>query len=131
MKKKIKKINIQINGDESDRSEIIYNNLISNLNLTQEDQVKYLKKRATNLELELKNRGLTTLLCIISLIGISFGIFLLLNKFIVLGTMFIFVTFIGVFIRFHLMYKNILDINKSNEFELVEELKKMLEEKLK
>ena len=49
-----KKINIQINGEETNRNEIIYNNIISNLNLTQEEQVNYLKNKASNLELELK-----------------------------------------------------------------------------
>ena len=131
MKKDFKKVNIQINGDESNRSEIIYNNLISNLNLTQEDQVRYLKNRATTLELELKNRRLTALLCLISLIGIGFGIFLLLSDFILLGTLFILVTFIGVFLRFHLMYKNIIETTKSKEFEKVENLKELLEDKLK
>ena len=126
-----KKINITINGEESNRSEIIYNNIISNLNLTKEDQVKYLKNRASLLELELKNKRLTTLLCLISLIGIGFGIFLITSDLYFLGTLFILITFIGVVIRFNLMYKNIIESTKSKEFEKVELLKQILEEKLK
>ena len=57
--KDFKKINILINGEESNRDEIIYNNLISNLNLTEEEQVKYLKRRAMTLEQEIKNQKLT------------------------------------------------------------------------
>ena len=75
-----KKINIMINGDESDREEIIYNNIISNLNLTTEEQLAYLKNRNLNLELELKNRRLTALLSFISLVGITLGIILLIQK---------------------------------------------------
>ena len=126
-----KKINIQINGDETNRSEIIYNNIISNLNLSQEEQVKYLKTRAANLELELKNRRLTALLCLISIIGIAFGITLLIKDLYILGTLFIAITFIGVIIRFCLMYKNIINNTKSNEFDKVEILKSLLEERLK
>ena len=98
----LKKINIQINGDESNRSEIIYNNIISNLNLTSEEQVNYLRNKATNLELEMKNRRLTTLLCFISFIGIVFGIILLMNDLYILGSLFIAITFIGVIVRFYL-----------------------------
>lgn len=129
--KDFKKINITINGDESNRSEIIYNNLISNLNLTSEEQVNYLKNKASILELELKNRRLTSLLCLISLIGISFGIILLINDLYFLGSLFITVTFVGVILRFYLMYKTMIDNTKSKEFDKVDQLKKILEEKLK
>ena len=46
-----KKINISITGDESNRSEIIYNNVISNMSLTEEEQIKYLKRKYETLEL--------------------------------------------------------------------------------
>ena len=114
--KELKKINILINGDEKDKSEIIYNNIISNLNLTEEEQVKYLKDKATKLELELRSRSLTMLLCIIRLIGIGFGIFLLVNDLYIIGSLFITITFIGVITRFYLMYQNIINKTKSREF---------------
>ena len=95
-----KKINIMINGDESDREEIIYNNIISNLNLTTEEQLAYLKNRNLILELELKNRRLTALLSFISLVGITLGIILLIQNIYFLGILFILVTFIGVITRF-------------------------------
>ena len=129
--KDFKKINILINGDEKDRSEIIYNNIISNLNLTEEEQVKYLKDKATKLELELRSRSLTMLLCIISLIGIGFGIFLLVNDLYIIGSLFITITFIGVITRFYLMYQNIINKTKSREFEKVDALKEILESKLR
>jgi hypothetical protein len=129
--KDFKKINISINGDENNRSEIVYNNIISNLNLTSEEQVKYLKNKAALLELELKNRKLTTLLCIISVIGISFGIGLLAQDLYILGSLFIIITFIGVILRFSLMYKSMIENTKSKEFEKIESLKNILEEKLK
>ncbi len=126
-----KKINIMISGDESDREEIIYNNIISNLNLTTEEQLAYLKNRNLNLELELKNRRLTALLSFISLVGITLGIILLIQNIYFLGILFILVTFIGVITRFYLMYKNMIESNKHSEFEKIEQLKKLLEERLK
>lgn len=130
-KKELKKINIQINSPEEDRSDIIYNNLISNLNLTEEEQIKYLKNKATKLELEIKNKTLTALLIMISLIGISFGIILLINDLYILGSLFIFSTFIGVIIRFYLMYKNVINKTKTNDFDKIDCLKEILESKLK
>ena len=129
--KDLKKINILINGDEKDRSEIIYNNIISNLSLTEEEQVKYLKDKATKLELELRSRTLTILLCLISFVGIGLGVFLLMNDLYVMGTLFIVVTFIGVIARFYLMYQNIINKTKSREFEKVDALKEILESKLR
>ena len=129
--KDFKKINILINGEESNRDEIIYNNLISNLNLTEEEQVKYLKRRAMTLEQEMKNQKLTLLLCFISLIGISFGVILLVQNIYFLGILFIITTFVGVILRFHLMYKNMIEDSKSHEFDRVEQLKSILEDRLK
>ena len=129
--KDFKKINILINGEESNRDEIIYNNLISNLNLTEEEQVKYLKRRAMTLEQEIKNQKLTLLLCFISLIGISFGVILLVQNIYFLGILFIITTFVGLILRFHLMYKNMIEDSKSHEFDRVEQLKSILEDRLK
>ena len=126
-----KKINISITGDESNRSEIIYNNVISNMSLTEEEQIKYLKRKSETLELELKNKKLTILLTIISIIGISFGIMLLVKDVYFLGTLFIVITFVGVICRFYLMYKNMIQSTKSKEFEKIENLKRILEDKLK
>ena len=108
-KNDFKKVNIQITGEENDTKEIIYNNLISNLNLTEEEQIKYLKNKAMMLEIEIKNKRLTFLLSLISIIGISLGITLLINDLYLLGIVFIAVTFIGVILRFSLMCKNMIE----------------------
>lgn len=129
--KENKKINILISGDENNKSEIIYNNVIQNMNLTSEEQVRYLKTKVAHLELELKNRNLTTLLFIISAFGICFGLYLMIINFYLLGSIFIVTTFLGVIIRFYLMYKNVININQNIEFEKIEHLRKMLNERIK
>lgn len=129
--KENKKINILISGEENNKSEIVYNNVIQNMNLTSEEQVRYLKTKISHLELELKNRNLTTLLFIISAFGIGFGLYLMIRDFYLLGSIFIITTFLGVIIRFYLMYKNVININQNMEFEKIEHLRKMLNERIK
>ena len=54
-----------------------------------------------------------------------------MNDLYILGSMFITITFIGVVIRFYLMYQNIINKTKSREFDKVDALKQLLEERLK
>ena len=129
--KDLKKINISINGDENNKTEIVYNNVIQNMGLTDEEQIKYLKSKISELELENKNRTLTFLLIIISIIGISFGLFLMVKDLYFLGTLFIVTTFIGVIVRFYLMYQNVMIINKNMEYEKIEQLRKLLNERIR
>ena len=53
-------VNISINGTEKSKNEIIYNNVMEELN--QEEQVKYLKSKVTRLELEMKNKMVALIL---------------------------------------------------------------------
>lgn len=126
-----KKINIQINGDESNKSEIIYNNVIHNMNLDDKEQIEYLKAKITHLELELKTKSLTYLLCIISILGLGFGIFLLAQDIYILGILFIVSTFVGVILRFYLMYKNVVYVKKNGDYDKIEQLRRILNERLK
>ena len=36
-------LNIYISGEENNKSEIVYNNVVKNMKLTKEEQVEYLK----------------------------------------------------------------------------------------
>ena len=130
-KNELKKLNIAITGDENNKTEIVYNNVIQNMNLTSEEQINYLKNKINELELENKNRSLTSLLILISIVGIGFGLFLLIQDIYFLGSLFIITTFIGVIIRFYLMYKNVTNLNKNIEYEKIEQIRRLLEERLK
>ena len=129
--KDLKKINIAINGDENNKTEIVYNNVIQNMGLTEEEQIKYLKSKISELEIEKRNRTLTFLLILISIVGMSFGLFLMVKDLYFLGTLFILTTFIGVIVRFYLMYKNVMNINKNMEYEKIEQLRKLLNERIR
>ena len=129
--KDLKKINIAINGDENNKTEIVYNNVIQNMGLTEEEQIKYLKSKISELEIEKRNRTLTFLLILISIVGMSFGLFLMVKDLYFLGTLFILTTFIGVIVRFYLMYKNVMNINKNMEYDKIEQLRKLLNERIR
>ena len=105
------KIDIRINGDEKSKSEIVYNNIIDGLN--KEDQIKYLKSKVTLLELQMKNKLIALILFLIVLVGFSIGIYFLVLDLYVIGTLVIFLTFIGVMIRFNMMYKSVIKVTHS------------------
>jgi len=130
-KSELKKINISINGDENNKTEIVYNNVIQNMGLTSEEQINYLKSKINELELENKNRLLTSLLIMISILGMGFGLFLLIYDEYLLGSIFIITTFIGVIVRFYLMYKAATKLNKNLEYEKIEQIRRLLNDRIK
>ena len=98
-KNELKKLNIAITGDENNKTEVVYNNVIQNMNLTSEEQINYLKNKINELELENKNRSLTSLLILISIVGIGFGLFLLIQDIYFLGSLFtknLFITIVPI-----------------------------------
>jgi len=123
------KVDISINGNESSKSEIVYNNIIQNLD--KEEQVKYLKNKVTTLELEMRNKMVALILILISFVGFSIGIYFLILDLYLIGTLTISLTFIGVMIRFYMMYKGIIKVTHSMEFDKVEHLRKILNTRLK
>lgn len=123
------KIDIKINGDEKSKSEIVYNNVMENLN--KEEQIKYLKSKVTILELQMKNKLIALILFLIVLVGFLIGIYFLILDLYLLGSLIIFGTFIGVMIRFNMMYKSIIKVTHSMEFDKVERIKKLLDKRLK
>ncbi len=124
-------LNIVINGEENSKSEIVYNNVIKNMKLTKEEQVEYLKQKVSYLELEMKNRNLLLLLFLSSLLGMGFGAFLMFIDIYLLGILFIFGTFFVVSYRAYMMYKSMVKIVRNKDFDKVEQLRNMLNLKLK
>ncbi len=125
------KVKISITGEERSKNEIVYNNIIENLKLTEEEQVKYLKNKVTNLEIEMHNKMITILLILLSIIGLTLGIGLIIMDIYILGILFVVATFVFVAIKFYLMYKKMLKITKSMEFDKIEHLRDILNMHLK
>lgn len=124
-------INIYISGEENNKSEIIYNNVVKNMKLTKEEQVEYLKQKVTTLEVEMKNKMTMVFLLLIGVVGLSLGtVFFILNIYL-LGLILIFGSFLGVFTKMYLMYKSTVRVSKSVEYDKVEQIRQMLNLKLK
>ena len=79
----------------------------------------------------MKNKLISLILILISLIGFSIGIYFLILDLYLLGIFTIFLTFIRIMIRFYLMYKSILKVTHDMEFDKIEHLRKILNMKLK
>lgn len=124
-------VKISITGEEKSKNEIIYNNIIENLKLSEEEQVKYLKNKVTNLEIQMHNRFITLILIICSITGLSLGIALIILDIYILGILFVVITFVLVSIKFYCMYKKMLKISKSMEFDKIEHLRDILNMHLK
>ncbi len=125
------KVLISINGDEKVKNEVVYNSLMDNMNLSKEQQVKYLKDKVVHLEIEMKNQILADILILLSIIAICVGIYLMASDFFLSGVLLIAITFIFVVIRFILIYRKIHRLNKSAEFDRIEHLRKIMDNWLK
>ena len=124
-------LNIYISGEENNKSEIVYNNVVKNMKLTKEEQVEYLKLKVAQLELEMKNRMLLAILLLVSLVGLGFGLFLMILNIYWLGIIVVFGTFFAVAIRAYMMYKSTMKMVRTSEYDKVEQLRQMLNLKLK
>ncbi len=131
MKQKNGMINITIDGTENNKSEIIYNNVIQNMELSEEEQVRYLKLKVSLLEMEMRNKMWLLILTIISLIGMGSGVYFLMIDIYFLGIILVVGTFSGVVAKLFSMYKIMMDMNHNTEFDKIEHLRKMLNMKLK
>lgn len=131
MKQKSGSVNITIDGTENNKSEIIYNNVIRNMELSEEDQLRYLKQKVSLLEMEMRNKVWLLILTLISLGGMGSGIYFLMKDIYFLGILLVVGTFVGVVWKLFMMYKTMMNMNHNAEFDQVEHLRKMLNMKLK
>lgn len=116
---------------EKTKNDIIYENTVNHLHLTMDEQVKFLRKKVTTLESELKERTNYTLLFIFTFIALIFGIGLICFDLYIPGIILVIATFIFVIIKLLLIFKNKTNELKSDEFDKVEEIIQILNSKLK
>ena len=89
-------LNIAVSGDEKNRNEIVYNNVVDamdKLNMSKNDQIEYLKTKITTLETEYQNNMTILITILLSLALICVGIYLLITNDYILGTVFIMIGF--------------------------------------
>ena len=108
---KNEKIHIIV-GEEKNKEELIYNNV-------------------STLEEKLKVRMFYTLILLFGFLSLCFSIILLIFDLYIPGIILIFTTFLFVIIKLSFHFRDRLQKYTSSEFDKVDQLKKLLEEKLK
>ncbi len=133
MKNEKNSINININSKDETKSEIVYNNVISNMNnmnLTKEEQIDYLKLRLTELEQEHKDKFQLIILSVIFTIILIFGLFLIVEDYHTLGIIISILAFITAIITTYKLSKNYKN-NLNDKYEEIETIRKLINSKLK
>lgn len=90
-------LNIAISGDEKNKNEIVYNNIVEQmdkLKMTKQEQIDYLKLKITTLENEYQNNMIIMFTIIFSFALLCVGIYLLVTDDYVLGSLFILLAFV-------------------------------------
>ena len=131
---KNKTFHITIKGNEQNKSEIVYNNMIQNmeeLKLSKDEQIAYLTHCLTNIESEYANRFSLGSAIVIGFCGIILGLYFMFISWMCLGCIVIIASFICVLIRCAFVVKRMLKINRSDRFDQVEQIRSTLNKKLK
>lgn len=133
MKKEKNSINIAINGKDETKSQIVYNNVINNMekmSLTKDEQLEYLKTRLTTLENDQKNKLRLVVIILVFTILLFFGLFLIIEDFHTFGVIVSLLTFFGVIFTIIQFSKN-TRAEITDKFEEIETVRKLLNSKLK
>lgn len=90
-------LNIAVSGDEKNRNEIVYNNVVDamdKLKMSKTEQIDYLKMKITTLESEYQNNMVILVTLVLSFVLLCIGMYLLVTNDYVLGIVFILLGFV-------------------------------------
>jgi hypothetical protein len=127
------KMVINITDTNSSKSEIVYENVVSNMeemSLNKNDQIEYLKARISNLEKDQKLKYDLIILGLSALFALIIGVTFMILNFYVIGIFIIFTTcFVSCYHTFKLSStQRKISLDK---FEEIEEIRKIISSKLK
>ena len=128
--KQNEKLTITIEGNEKSKNEIIYNNLLSTID-TKDEKIEYLKQRLSHIENDNRSKLIGILSILLGVVGISVGLYFMAEELYSIGVFLVFLSFFGVIWKLTLLFKSTLKSYRSNKFEQVEHLHKLLNSKLK
>ena len=127
-------VKVNFNGTEKNKNEIVYNNIINtmeDMNISKQEQIEYLKQKITYLESSSKDKTVLLITVLVGFILTLFGIYLMSINVKVYGAIFILISFIAVVIRLLFMVKKLQDSCKDGKYDSVEQLRRILNLKLK
>ena len=128
----MKKLKITIDGTEKNKSEIVYNNVISSMNdtnLSKDEQIDYLKQRINYLETNFKNKIHLGIIILINSIMFALGLLFMFIDIYVLGILFCCLSLILVIIL--LCFNKSIKPEIDNEYDNAEKIRKTINSKLK
>lgn len=113
-------LNIAISGEEKNKNEIIYNNVVEamdNLKMSKEDQIEYLKTKVSNMEYEYQGNIIILITLVISLVLICLGLYLVATDEYLLGVI---LTLIGFGLSIVKLLSNIRKTNSIRNKKYIE-----------
>ena len=134
MRKDLEPISILIRGNEKNKNETIYNNIVDKMdemNLSKDDQVEYLKSKISILESETHNKLSLMISILVCLIILGVGIYFVAIDLYLFGAL---VAFLSVFVLMFKMYqsfKTSMNISKPDNYDKIEHLREILNMRLK
>lgn len=128
------RLNIVINGTEKNKSEIIYNNVVDNMNkmkLTKEQQIEYLKNKVAILENETKNKVSLWLTVFAGALGILLGLYFVAINLYWFGFILALGTFALMIYRIMLLFQTLATAKRDDNYDKIEHLREILNMRLK
>lgn len=89
-------LNIAISGEEKNKNEIIYNNIVEameSLKMSKDDQIEYLKTKVSDMEHQYQNNILILVILVISTLLLCLGLYLVATDEFLLGVILSFIGF--------------------------------------
>ena len=92
-----KVMNIAITGEEKNKNEIVYNNVIEamdNLKMTKDEQIEYLKTKVANMENDYQSNIMILVALLISILLLGLGLYLMAADSLLLGILLVLLSFV-------------------------------------
>lgn len=128
-----KGMNIKITGEEKNKNEIIYNNVVDamdNLKMTKDEQIEYLKTKVSNMENTYQSNIMILITLIISILLLGLGLYLVATDQILLGIVLVLLGFSVIVVKLLLTLKRYTSMRTKKYIE-IDSLKENLSSILK
>lgn len=128
-----KGMNITITGEEKNKNEIIYNNVVdamNNLKMTKDEQIEYLKTKVSNMENTYQSNIMILITLIISILLLGLGLYLVATDQIFLGIVLVLLGFSVIVVKLMLTLRRYTSMRTKKYIE-IDSLKENLSSILK
>lgn len=128
-----KGMNIIITGEEKNKNEIIYNNVVdamNNLKMTKDEQIEYLKTKVSNMENTYQSNIMILITLIISVLLLGLGLYLVATDQIFLGIVLVLLGFSVIVVKLLLTLRRYTSMRTKKYIE-IDSLKENLSSILK